>query len=237
MNHIFVGTSGWAYPSWKPGFYPEKLAAKKFLEYYGTRLNSVEVNYTFRQLPSASTLNGWLAATPEGFAFSFKAPQRITHFARLKGCGEALHSFYSALDPVRTAGKLGMVLFQLPPNLKKDLLLLDRFLSDAIRPGLRLAFEFRNESWFSDDVFAGLAGQNAAVCVAESDQLQTPDVKTASFRCYRLRRTDYSEAQVRSVAAKLRENAAETDVFAYFKHEEDPSGAINAASVLDQVRG
>jgi len=114
--HLFAGTSGWAYPSWKPDFYPAGLPAKRFLSYYASQLNSVEVNYTFRQLPSASTLENWLASTPSGFRFSFKAPQRITHLKRLRDCSEIVAQFVHTLEPVRQAGKLGLLLFQLPPN-------------------------------------------------------------------------------------------------------------------------
>jgi len=232
---IHIGTSGWAYPSWKPGFYPAKLPAKKFLEYYATQLNSVEVNYTFRQLPSAAMLEGWLGSVGEGFRFSFKAPQRITHFARLKSCADLLESFYGALEPALRAKRLGVVLFQLPPNFKVNVELLDEFLSVATRPGIRLAFEFRNESWFGQEVFRALTLHNAALCVAESDELQSPDVATAAFRCYRLRKSGYSGAELEQIAAQLKAQGSEGDVFVYFKHEEAPSGALNAAEVLRQL--
>ena len=137
---IHIGTSGWAYASWKPDFYPPKLPAKKFLEYYATQLNSVEVNFTFRQFPTETMLTGWLAAIGDDFAFSFKASQRITHFARLKNCEELVDRFYASLNPVQRAGRLGVILFQLPPNLKVDTALLDGFLGHAARGGIRLAF-------------------------------------------------------------------------------------------------
>src|SRR5271170_7883692 len=135
---IHIGTSGWAYATWKPDFYPAKLPAKKFLEYYATQLNSVEVNFTFRQLPSQTTLTGWLAATGEDFAFSFKAPQRITHFARLKNCGDTVAAFYASLAPVARVKRLGVLLFQLPPNFKAHVELLDEFLSLSENTGLKL---------------------------------------------------------------------------------------------------
>jgi len=232
---IHVGTSGWAYASWKPGFYPAKLPAKKFLEYYATQLNSVEVNYTFRQLPSAAMLEGWLASAGEGFTFSFKAPQRITHFARLKNCADLLESFYAALEPATQAKRLGVVLFQLPPNFKANMELLDGFLSMAKRPGMRLAFEFRNESWFQPEIFRLLKRHEAALCVAESDGLESPDVATAPFRCDRLRKSGYSSAELERIIAQLKAQGEEGDVFAYFKHEEAPTGALNAAEVLRQL--
>ena len=233
---IFVGTSGWAYASWKPDFYPPKLAAKKFLEYYATQLNSVEVNFTFRQLPSAATLSGWLGAVGEDFAFSFKAPQRITHFARLKNCGDPLAAFYASLAPVARAKRLGVVLFQLPPNLKADVELLDEFLSLSENTGLKLAFEFRHESWFAEEIFNVLRQGQAALCVAESDKLESPDVKTAPLCCYRLRKSDYSPAELDEIVARLRERAKDGDIFVYFKHEETPAGALNAAAVLRRLR-
>src|SRR6202142_621047 len=142
MAQIFVGTSGWAYPSWKPDFYPAKLAQTKFLPHYATRLNGVEVNFTFRQLLKESTAQKWIAATPETFRFGIKAHQVITHIKRLKETGEFLPRFLATIEPLANAGRLGPVLFQLPPNMKADRTVLSDFL--AILPrGLRAAFEFR----------------------------------------------------------------------------------------------
>ena len=128
MPRVYAGSSGWAYSSWKPDFYPARLASNKFLSYYATRLNSVEVNYTFRQLPTESMLTGWLAATDAGFRFSFKAPERITHNLRLKDCSDAVAALSRALAPVVAAGRMGVVLFQLPPNFKADVARLEQAL-------------------------------------------------------------------------------------------------------------
>ena len=147
---IFAGTSGLAYPTWKPDFYPGGTPAKRFLEFYASQLTSVEVNYTFRALPTANMLEGWLSATPEYFRFSFKAPQRITHFKRLSDCSSDVAQFVSTLEPVRQAGKLGLLLFQLPPNFKADVPRLNSFLVDANACGMRIAFEFRHSTWFCD---------------------------------------------------------------------------------------
>ncbi len=236
-EHIYAGTSGWAYPLWKPAFYPAKLPAKRFLEHYATQLNSVEVNYTFRAFPTASALAGWLAATPAGFRFSFKAPQRITHFSRLRDCHEAVGRFVDVLDPMRAAGKLGPLLFQLPPNFKADPILLADFLSAPALAGPaapRVAFEFRHESWFSEETYAVLRLHNAAVCIAESDDLRTPEVQCArTHACYRLRRTNgYSEQEVAEFAERFSALAVDRDVFVYFKHEDDPTGALNAVALL-----
>ncbi len=237
VPRIFGGTSGWAYPSWKPDFYPAEIPAKRFLDYYATRLNSVEVNYTFRTLPSAEMLAGWLAATPEGFRFSFKAPQRITHFKRLRECDEALLEFVSALEPVRTAGRLGPLLFQLPPNLKADPVLLQEFLGAKVFAGKnrpRIAFEFRHATWFNEETYAILRAKDAALCIAESEDLRTPEVQCArDFACYRLRCSGgYSARQVGAFAKRLSLLAESRDVFVYFKHEDEPTGALNAVAFL-----
>jgi uncharacterized protein YecE (DUF72 family) len=232
----FIGTSGWAYASWKPGFYPQALPQKKFLEYYATQLNSVEVNFTFRQLPTDSMLAGWLAATGAGFRFSFKAPQRITHILRLKDCSDAVAALSRALAPVAAAGRMGVVLFQLPPNFKADLPRLDAFLEDAKSCGLRMAFEFRQSTWFCDEVYAALSGHGVALCVAESEDLETPDVVTAPFTCYRLRKSGYSATDLDVIEGALRRRSSEGEVFAYFKHEEQPTGAISAVDTLRRLQ-
>ena len=152
MAQLFVGTSGWAYPSWKPEFYPEKLAQTKFLTYYSSQLNTVEVNLTFRQLLKETTAQKWIAQTPTEFRFGIKAHQVITHIKRLKNAEEFVQRFFSTIEPLAQARKLGPVLFQLPPNMKADPQLLQDFL--AILPrGIPVAFEFRHESWFADDIF------------------------------------------------------------------------------------
>jgi uncharacterized protein YecE (DUF72 family) len=236
-GNAHVGCSGWAYTSWKPDFYPAKLPAKKFLEYYATRLNSVEVNYTFRSLPSATTVAAWLEATGSDFSFSFKAPQRITHILRLRDCADAFAKFVQSIQPVIDAKRFGVVLVQLPPNFKADPERLESFLSDVVFAKLRIAFEFRHESWFTEAIYSILRKYEAALCVAESDELITPDVVTAPFSCYRFRKSDYSPQQLEAVQDLLRERAHAGDVFAYFKHEEEPTGALWAAAVLAGMHG
>jgi uncharacterized protein YecE (DUF72 family) len=222
---------------WKPDFYPAKLAAKRFLEYYASQLNSVEVNYTFRAFPTATTLAGWLAATPASFRFSFKAPQRITHFSRLRDCHEIVGRFVDVLEPIRAAGKLGPLLFQLPPNFKADPALLADFLSAPAFVGPEpplIAFEFRNQTWFAEDTYKVLRLHNAALCIAESDDLQTPEVQCArTHACYRLRSSGgYSEEQIAAFGEKFSALTPERDVYIYLKHEDEPIGALNAVSLL-----
>ena len=232
-RNLFAGTSGWAYPTWKPGFYPAEVPARAFLHYYAAHLTSVEVNYTFRTLPTAAQLQGWLDATPAGFRFSFKAPQRITHFQRLRESQDTVAEFVAALEPARRAGKLGPLLFQLPPNFAADEARLASLLETPALRKQQVALEFRHASWFSDATYEILRRHNAALCVAESDDLATPDVATADFRCYRLRRNGgYSEKQIAAFALRFRTLAKQGELFAYFKHEDEPTGALNAVALL-----
>jgi len=235
MAELFVGTSGWAYPSWKPAFYPEKLAQTKFLTYYSGHLNTVEVNLTFRQLLKDTTAQKWIAQTPERFRFGIKAHQVITHIKRLKNTDDFVHRFFSTIEPLAQAGKLGPVLFQLPPNMKADPKLLEEFLR-TLPKGVRIAFEFRHESWFADDIFACLKQHNRALCVAETEERVTPDVLTADFAYYRYRKPEYSGEERQAMVRRMHDHmAAGHDVFAYFKHEETPQGAIYAVELLREA--
>jgi uncharacterized protein YecE (DUF72 family) len=235
MATLYAGTSGFAYPAWKPGFYPAKLPAKQFLKHYAERLNCVEINYTFRRLPSASTLASWVEATPAGFVFAVKANQRITHILRLKNAHEATELFFKTIDPLRTARRLGPVLFQLPPQLKVDVALLRDYL-DLLPPGMRYAFEFRHESWLAEPVYEELRRRGISLCLAESEKLEVPEVITAGFIYYRLRKPEYTEQDVERLAARARELLSEgRDLYLLFKHEESPEGALNAELVLKKA--
>lgn len=236
MAQLFAGTSGWAYAGWKPEFYPEKLAQKNFLQYYATQLNTVEVNFSFRQLLKETTVAKWIAETPADFRFGVKAHQVITHIKRLKNTQDFLPRFVSTLQPLAQAGKMGPVLFQLPPNMKADAGVLEEFLA-ALPRGVPSAFEFRHESWFSDAVFDLLRKSNRALCVAETEDRVTPDVFTADFAYYRYRKPTYTPEERQAMVARLREHVEQgRDVYAYFKHEETPQGAIYAVEVLREVR-
>lgn len=237
MAQLFAGTSGWAYPSWKPDFYPQKLAQKKFLGYYSTKLNTVEVNFTFRQLVKETTLQNWLADSPAHFRFGVKAHQVITHIKRLKGTEDFLPRFLATIEPLAAAGRLGPVLFQLPPNLKADPALLKDFLAVLPRT-VPSAFEFRNETWFSDATWDLLKSAGAGLCVAETETRTTPDVVTASFVYYRFRKPTYTSDERRAMIDRIRQHLAEDrNVFAYFKHEETPEGALYAVELLQEVSG
>jgi uncharacterized protein YecE (DUF72 family) len=231
MAQLFAGTSGFAYTAWKPDFYPQKLASKNFLQHYATRLNAVEINYTFRQLPKSTTLENWVAAVPEGFRFACKAHQRITHFNRLKE-SEFTELFFRAIDPLRAARRLGPVLFQLPPNFKVDVALVAAFLA-KLPADIRCAFEFRNASWMTDEVYKLLEKHRVALCLAESDTFEVPKVVTADFVYARLRKEEYTPADREEVAKRVREQlAAGLDAYVFFKHEETPAGAMYAEELL-----
>ena len=236
MSQLFVGTSGWAYSTWKPDFYPAKLAQKKFLNHYATQLNTVEVNFTFRQLVKETTIQNWMQDTPAHFRFGIKAHQVITHIKRLKATDDFLPRFLTTIEPLASAGKLGPVLFQLPPNLKADPALLKDFLAILPRT-VPTAFEFRHESWFTDSTWDLLKSSNVALCIAESETLTTPEVATGPFVYYRFRKPSYTGEERRSMIDRIEQHvAAGRDIFAYFKHEETPEGALYAVDLLRVVR-
>jgi uncharacterized protein YecE (DUF72 family) len=219
---IWVGTSGYNYPEWKGTFYPPDLAAAKFLPYYAERFPTVEINYTFYRAPTEKILEGWSAATPDRFKLTLKAPRRITHDARLRDCGDKVRQF---LETSAVLGpKLGVLLFQLPPNLKVDLALFDAFL-ETFPPRVRAAFEFRHASWFSPEVFDRLRARDLALCIADSEKLSTPVEMTASYAYFRLRDEGYTPPDIERWAGVVGQCAeGRADVFVYFKHEESGKG-------------
>src|SRR5690348_2195775 len=237
MATLYAGTSGFAYAAWKPVFYPAKLPSNQFLKHYAERLNCVEINYTFRRLPAATTLESWVQQTSAGFVFAVKANMRITHILRLKNAEQATEIFLKAIDPLRTSRRLGPVLFQLPPALKCDVGLLRSYL-ELLPKGMRYAFEFRHASWLVEEVYAELRQRNISLCVAESERLEVPEVITADFVYYRLRKPDYTEQDIDAFAARARELLATgRDLYLMFKHEETPEGALNAELLLKKVAG
>ena len=219
---IWVGTSGYNYPEWKGTFYPATLAAAKMLPYYASHFPTVEINYTFYRAPTEKILGGWSQATPDPFKLTLKAPKRITHDARLRDCGDRVRQF---LETAAVLGpKLGVLLFQLPPNLKKDLALFDAFL-DTFPPRVRATFEFRHPSWFDADVFDRLRSRDLALCVADSEKLSAPVEITAPYAYFRLRDEGYTPADIERWAGVVNGLASRCeDVFVYFKHEEAGKG-------------
>jgi uncharacterized protein YecE (DUF72 family) len=219
---IRVGTSGWNYTEWRGSFYPGDMKPAGMLGYYAQRFSTVEVNNTFYRMPTAKAVEGWAAAVPPCFTFVLKAPQRITHFARLRDVDEPVRVF---CDTARLlAGRLGPLLFQLPPNFKVDAGRLADLLA-LLPPDVRAAFEFRNASWFTDEVYARLAARNAALCVADNDDGATPAVATADWGYLRLRATGYGDDDLRGWLGTMRRIGERwRDAFVFFKHEEAGTG-------------
>jgi uncharacterized protein YecE (DUF72 family) len=227
---LYVGTSGYSYKEWKGSFYPEDLPAKQMLRYYGERFGTVEINNSFYQMPKAAVLESWAAEVPESFKFVLKAPQRITHFQRLKDSGDTASYFIQVSSVLNQ--RLGGLLFQLPPNLKKDLPRLRDFLT-ALPTRPRTAWEFRHASWFDDETFALLRERNAALCIAEAeDGVEVPFVSTANWGYLRLRMPEYSDAQLKNWVDKVRGERWE-EAYVFFKHEDEGKGPKMAARFLD----
>jgi uncharacterized protein YecE (DUF72 family) len=223
--HVLVGTSGYSYKEWKPAFYPQDLAARDFLRFYAEHLPTVEINNTFYRMPTAKLVGGWASEAPDSFVFALKAPQRITHIAKLQNAAELTAIF------VRTARelgpRLGPLLFQLPPFLRKDVPRLEAFLEStrSLGPGLRAAFEFRHPSWFDDEVFAALRTHGAALCIAEGEALASPLIATADWGYVRLRRDAYPDELIAEWATKIR-SLPWTDAFVYLKHDEGDAPSV-----------
>jgi uncharacterized protein YecE (DUF72 family) len=230
---IWVGTSGYNYPEWKGSFYPSDLASAKMLPYYAARFPTVEINYTFYRMPTEKLVAGWAAQTPAPYQLTLKAPRRITHDSRLKDADDSVARF---CDVAVTLGdKLGTLLFQLPPFLRKDLALLDGFLPQ-LPAGIRAAFEFRHVSWLDEDVFGRLASKNLAVCIADSEKLSTPVRITADYAYFRLRDEGYTAEDIKHWAESIASSTGGCkDVFVYFKHEESGKGPEFARLLMDHL--
>lgn len=228
---LWVGTSGYSYKQWQGSFYPEGLAAKEMLNFYAARLDSVEINNTFYRLPKESVLASWAQQVPASFRFTLKAAQKITHVKRLKDSAAEVEYLFRVSAALKS--KLGAILFQLPPNLKKNLDRLQEFLS-LLPSEQHIAFEFRHPSWFEEDVFACLKTKNCAVCIADTDEEQNPNIPvTATFGYLRLRRSEYSAADL--LRWKKRVVSQPWDqAYVYFKHEEQGLGPKLAAAFLEE---
>lgn len=219
-DNVYVGTSGYNYPEWRGNFYPEKFSTDKMLAFYAERFPTVEINYTFYRMPTEKLLKGWFDGTPENFAFTLKAPRRITHDAKLQRCEDTFHAFRRT---AQTLGqKLGILLFQLPPNFKKNADVLRSFL-ELFPDGTRAAFEFRHESWLDAEVFDALRSRNVALCIADSEKMKTPVEVTADYAYFRLRDEGYQPDDIEAWARTIK-SLSPKDAFVYFKHEEQGLG-------------
>jgi len=228
MN-LYVGTSGYSYKEWKGSFYPEKIPAKAMLRFYSERLSTVEINNSFYRMPQKSMLENWKEQVPATFRFSLKAPQRITHFKRLKDTEEETKYFFETASVLE--GQFGVVLFQLPPNLKKDLPRLEAFVNNLPQYPFA-AFEFRHPTWFDDDVLELLRSQNRALVVSDTDDMPTTHIdKTADWGYLRLRRVNYSEENLADWHQRIRAQDWK-ETFVFFKHEDEGTGPKLAAQFL-----
>jgi uncharacterized protein YecE (DUF72 family) len=228
--NVRVGTSGYSYAEWKGNFYPEKMAAKDMLRFYAGRFPTVEINNTFYRMPKEALLAGWAEQVPESFTFVLKASQRITHIKRLKECGEPLGFLFRAASTL--GSRLGPILFQLPPNFRKDVPRLAGFL-EQMPDRRRVAFEFRHASWFDDEVYTTLSGHGAALCVADTgEEPAAPLVATADWGYVRLRREAWSDDDLRDWARRIHEQPW-GDAFVFMKHEGEGWGPKLAARLME----
>lgn len=228
MN-LHVGTSGYSYKEWKGSFYPEKIPAKDMLRFYSERLSTVEINASFYRVPQKSMLENWKEQVPPTFQFSLKAPQRITHFKRLKEVTDDTNYFLDVASVLKE--QLGVVLFQLPPNMKKDVARLESFVSQ-LPIEVRAAFEFRHPEWFDDDVLDLLRSRNIPLVVSDTDDMPVSHVdKTADWGYLRLRRVNYSEENLKEWLDRINQQQWK-DSFVFFKHEDEGTGPKLAAQFL-----
>jgi uncharacterized protein YecE (DUF72 family) len=229
---FIVGTSGYSYKEWKGIFYPEKLPQKDMLSYYARQFSTVEINNTFYRLPDASVVESWAQQVPASFRFALKAPQTITHRKRLINAEQETGDFLRIASTLKK--HCGPLLFQLPPNFKKDLSRLEAFLS-SIANKTKLAFEFRHESWFDDEVFDCLRENSCALCLADTDELPIADlVSTANWGYVRLRRESYTDKQLAKWIEKL-SSQKWRETYVFFKHEDTGTGPKFAARFLKQA--
>jgi uncharacterized protein YecE (DUF72 family) len=229
-SRLQAGASGYSFKEWKGAFYPDKIKPEEMLAFYSARLPTVEINNTFYRMPKTAMLESWAHTAPDDFRFAIKASRRITHLARLKveSAAEPLGFLYKNLAAL--GGKRGPVLFQLPPNMKKDLPRLVDFLA-LLPPGHDAAFEFRNEAWFDDEVYAALKAAGASLCLSErEDNAPPPLVETAAFGYVRLRLENYSDQDLQSWATRLLATGWK-QIFVYFMHE--PTAPAYARKLME----
>ncbi len=227
---IWIGTSGFQYSEWKGSFYPEDLATAKMLPFYAERFPTTEINYTFRRIPAPKTIENWKAQTPETFRFALKAPQKITHWSKLRDCTDTLEYFLKIAAGL--GERLGPVLFQLPPNFQKDIDILSSFLREL--PSVRAAFEFRHDSWFDEEIFDLLRSRNIALCIADTETVAAPKKITADYGYLRLRREGYVKTDMERWADFVGQQKSNWQhAFVYFKHEESGTGPKLAKQMME----
>lgn len=227
---LYVGTSGYSYKEWKGAFYPKDLPVRQMLHFYGERFRTVEINSTFYVMPKVPILEGWAQAVPADFKFVLKAPKQITHLRKLNDVGDLVSHFLEVAGALTE--RQGPLLFQLPPTSKKDVERLRTFLA-LLPSSLRAAIEFRHPSWFDDEVFGLLRDHRAALCIADDEgKFEVPFVATTNWGYLRLRRLDYSDADLKKWAMRVRNQGWE-DAFVFFKHEDEGKGPRLAERYLE----
>jgi len=236
MTHFWVGVSGFSYASWTGEFYPKGTTAGDLLSAYSAKLNSVEINSTFYHMPTQTTTGRWAGSTSDDFRFSVKANRKITHFKKLKDATSEVDVFLKGLSPLQD--KLGCVLIQLPPVLKADFNLLESFLEQKPVSSVRVAFEFRHRSWFTSQLNALLSKYDAALCVADSDDMKPVFERTAKFAYARLRQDSYSKDELKNWSKKILDFASDSEhCFIYFKHDETGKAANMAMEFQTMLKG
>jgi len=231
---VLAGTSGFSFPEWKGSFYPEDIAAKDMLRYYAERFPTVEINNTFYRLPKAPVLEGWTKEVPKDFRFVLKCSQFITHVKRLKEPAAPLKILFDVIDVL--GPQLGAALFQLPPNMMKDVARFSEFLA-ALPPGKRIAIEFRHATWFDDEVFALLRQAGVALCVADTgEEPVAPLVATTDWGYVRLRREKFTDRELKAWVQRIGEQPW-TNAFVFLKHEEEGIGPKLATKIMKLAGG
>jgi uncharacterized protein YecE (DUF72 family) len=227
---FYVGTSGYSFKEWKGHFYPEKLPQKQMLGYYAEHFSSVVINNTFHRFPSAAAVTSWAEQVPASFRFVLKARQTITHFRRLQNAESQVDDFLQLAALLKT--KLGPILFQLPPNFKKDVPRLDAFLK-YIAGRAKVTFEFRHASWFDEETYSCLRAHKTALCMADAEDLPAPDlVRTTTWGYVRLREEGYSDKSLREWIRKILSQKW-TSAYVFFKHEDAAAGPALAGRFLE----
>jgi len=236
LGKLRVGTSGYSYKQWKGSFYPEKLADREMLAFYGKHFSTVEINHSFYRMPSESVLLNWAKSVPEGFQFALKANQQITHIKRLRNCEETLKRFLEVASVLQEGDHLGPILVQLPPNFKFDKSLLEEFL--GLRPpAFQFAFEVRHASWYTEETYAILRKLQTALCLAETEKDRPPEILTADFTYVRLRREDYTAEQLKEWRTRFDTWLAQgVDVYVYCKHEDEGKAPAYARQLLGKEK-
>jgi len=228
---LHVGTSGYSYAEWKGVFYPPGMPPARYLDFYAEHFDAVEINNSFYRVPETKTLEKWVTQVPASFTFVLKAPQKITHQKKLINCGPDVDFFFKVAESL--GPKFGPVLFQLPPFARKDVPKLRDFIA-VLPPDRRVAFEFRHPSWCDDEVYTLLRDRDAAICLADTDEVTDRDalvIPTATWGYLRLRRTEYAEGDLAEWRARV-ERQPWGEAFVFFKHEDEAKGPRFATAFL-----